>query len=422
QNGTIAFAPLSDGLLYQWDDPAGQQTATASGLAAGTYSVTVSDALGCDTTLSATVTEPSVLAVTQVSPTDATCNGGTNGAINLVVVGGTPNYSISWSNGASGTGIVNLLAGEYSALVTDAQGCTTQATGTVGQPDPIVVTTVVPDTVCVNTTNTFSASASGGAGGYIFNWGGLGYSPYVQLAFQNSQTILLTVVDQNGCAGPDTPVPVTVLDLASANITSYGDTTTCINGVASVGVDVSGYPGSYSIAWTPLGYSGPGPYSVPIAADQDLVVTVIDECGNSVERTVALRLDIAPNFQLPAVIAEGCAPLHVQFPALNLGNVLYTWNLGNGQTSHVTAPEVIYPQGNYQASLSVTTPLGCTSTSTNQGVIHAFGHPIAAFSASPLSTTIDEPVVDFTDQSTGTIVSYDWVFGDGGTSSMANPS
>lgn len=422
QNGTIAFTPLSAGLQFQWNDPAGQQSAIALGLAAGIYSVTVSDALGCDTTLSATVTQPDPLVVTEVIPSDVSCNGGVNGSLALTVEGGTPDYSISWSNGASGLNVNNLAAGAYTAQVTDANGCITQASGTIAQPEPIVVTTVVPDTVCVNATNTFSASATGGAGGYIFNWGGLGYSPLVQLAFQSSRTILLTVVDQNGCAGPDTPVPVTVLDLGAATISSYGDTTTCINGVANVGVNVSDYPGNYSISWEPMGYTGAGPYSMPINADQDLVVTVTDACGNSVERTVALRLDIAPSFQLPAVIAEGCAPLHAQFPSLDLGNVLYTWTLGNGQTSHVTAPEVIYPQGNYLASLTVTTPLGCTSTSTNQGAIHAHGHPVAAFSASPLTTTIDDPVVTFTDQSSGTIVNYAWVFGDGGTSSMANPS
>lgn len=256
----------------------------------------------------------------------------------------------------------------------------------------------------------------------MFNWGGFGFNPTVQLAFASSQTVLLTVVDQDGCAGPSTPVDVTVLDLESAEFTTYGDTTTCVGGVATVGAEVNGYPGDFEILWSPLGYTGFGPYTVPINADQNLTVTISDACGNSQERLVGLRLDIAPTFQLPAVIAEGCAPLLVQFPDLQLGNVVHTWSLGNGQVSNVTAPQVIYQQGTFNVSLTVTTPLGCTSTSSNQGVVQSYGHPVAAFTASPLTTTIDDPTIDFTNQSTGTIVGYDWVFGDGGTSQVMNPS
>lgn len=422
QNGSITFSPAIPGLVYQWDDAAAQQSATATGLVAGTYGVTVTDVWGCDTTFTAAVTEPSALVVAQVGTTDVSCYGGNNGAMNVQLSGGTPSYSILWNNGSTGSIASGLVVGDYTAVVTDANGCTAQATGTISQPDPIVVTVDTPDTVCVNTTNVFSATATGGAGGYLFNWGGMGYDTVVQLAFQNSQTILLTVVDQNGCAGPVTPVPVSVLDLNAAEITTYGDTTTCIGGVAQVGVNVNGYPGNYNIAWSPTGYTGTGPYPMPINVDQDLTVTVTDACGATVQRTISLRLDIAPTFQLPAVIAQGCAPLAVQFPALDLGNVLYTWSLGNGQISHVSAPQVIYPQGTYQANLTVTTPLGCTSTSANQGLIHSYGHPTAAFSASPLITSIDAPLVEFTDQSTGTIVGYDWVFGDGGTSQVNSPA
>src|SRR5690606_21963901 len=86
-NGTIAFTPATPGFTYQWNDPQGQNTATAIGLPTGTYAVTVTDQLGCDTTLSATITEPPTLTVAQVNTTAVTCAGGNNGAVALDIQG-----------------------------------------------------------------------------------------------------------------------------------------------------------------------------------------------------------------------------------------------------------------------------------------------------------------------------------------------
>ncbi|HRH70112.1 MAG TPA: PKD domain-containing protein [Flavobacteriales bacterium] len=421
--GTIAFTPQNPEFSYLWNDPQAQTTASAVNLTAGNYTVVVTDGLGCDTTMSATVTEPATLAVAQVSHTDVSCAGGSNGTVALTISGGTPSYAVSWVSGQTSASIGGLQAGTYIANITDAQGCTTQASATVAQPQPIAVSVQAPDTVCVNTPAQLIASATGGAGGYIYNWGGFGFNDTVQLAFPATQTILLTVVDQAGCAGPNTPVTVAVLDLNAADLSTYGDTTVCVGGSATVGASLVNYPGTFSINWSPMGYTGMGPYVVPINADQNILVTVTDACGNSLENTIGLRLDIPPSFELPPMIAEGCAPLHVQFPVMDLGNVVYTWDLGNGTISHVAAPEVIYPQGSYTASLTVTTALGCTSSSSSGGQIIAYGSPVAAFSPSATTVNMDAPSIEFTNQSTGnTITSYAWTFGDGGTSSMMSPT
>jgi gliding motility-associated-like protein len=151
-------------------------------------------------------------------------------------------------------------------------------------------------------------------------------------------------------------------------------------------------------------------------------VTVTDECGGTVTGLVALRSDTPPAIQLPPIMAQGCAPLQVQFPTLNLGNVVYTWDLGNGSTTMVPAPQLTYGSGTYTASLTVTTALGCTSSSNGGGQIIAYASPTADFDASPWTTNIEAATVDFTDLSQGSITSYDWVFGDGGTSTAMSPS
>ena len=111
---------------YAWNT--GATSASISGLSAGVYSVTVSDGADCNIISSVTVAQPGALNLT-VQTTDAA--GGNNGAVNLSVAGGTPGYSYAWSNGATTQDISGLAPGNYSVVVTDANGCTAAISATV---------------------------------------------------------------------------------------------------------------------------------------------------------------------------------------------------------------------------------------------------------------------------------------------------
>ena len=422
-NGSIAYSPALVGNTYQWNDPQAQATPTAANLVPGTWTVTVTDALGCTTSLSATITQPPALAIVSLNTTPVSCNGGTNGTANVQVSGGTPAYSIAWASGQSTATIVAMPAGAVSVQVTDANGCIAQANATIAQPSPIVVTAQVPDTVCVNALTTLAAQASGGTGTLNYNWGPLGNGSTVTVAFATSQSVQLTVSDQNGCTTPALFLPVTVLNLNTASLTAYGDTTICLGGgPASVGVVFTGYPGGYTINWPELGTTGPGAHTVPFNADQDLHVIVTDQCGLSLQRTIALRVQVPPAVSLPPIIAEGCAPLAVNMPDPQLGSGLtYLWTLGNGSTSGAPAPSVVYQAGSYAVSLTVSTILGCTSTSPTQGIVNAWQPPTAGFTANMWNTTAANANIVFTDQSVGSISSWSWIFGDGGTSANDSP-
>jgi len=105
-------------------------SAAVTGLAAGTYAVTVTDNHNCSITTSATVNEPSQVAAT-TSSTNAT-NGQSNGSATVnSATGGTPPYTVNWSNGQSGNTITGLAAGTYTATVTDHNGCQTTVTAVV---------------------------------------------------------------------------------------------------------------------------------------------------------------------------------------------------------------------------------------------------------------------------------------------------
>lgn len=421
--GSIAFTPADPGFTYLWNDPGAQTTATATGLFAGTYTIVVTDELGCDTTMTATISEPATLAVTQVNTSDATCAGYTNGGASLTITGGTAPYSVLWSNTQTGSVLVGVSAGNYTATITDSQGCTVEASATINEPPAITLTAQGPDTVCVNTPVTLTAQGSGGTGTLLYNWGGLGSTNSITVAFQTSQTVQVTVSDQAGCYGPTVTLPITVLNLNTATLTTYGDTTVCAGGSATVGAALIGYPGDYTISWPELGTTGNGPFTVPITGDQNLTVLVTDQCGNTLNGMVPLRLDVPPAINLPPVIAEGCAPLSVQMPNLNLGSgITYQWNLGNGTTSGNTAPLVVYGAGTYSISLTVTTSIGCSSTTPSPGQVIAYASPTAAFTASAWTASADNATIAFTDQSSGNINTWEWNFGDGGTSDVNNPT
>ena len=113
---TSGVAPFT----YLWDANAGNQTtATATGLAAGTYTVTVTDATFSEATTTVSISQPTVLSATDVP---------TWNSIDLTVTGGTPAYTYLWSNGAVTQDIENLAPGSYTVTITDVNGCTTTLT------------------------------------------------------------------------------------------------------------------------------------------------------------------------------------------------------------------------------------------------------------------------------------------------------
>src|SRR5690606_26743980 len=106
---------------YSWS-PSGGTADTATNLAAGTYTVLVTDANGCTATQSVVITQPAIpYDIVLVSQNNISCNGANNGSITINVTGGTAPYNYVWSNGGGNTpAISNLATGNYTVTVTDA--------------------------------------------------------------------------------------------------------------------------------------------------------------------------------------------------------------------------------------------------------------------------------------------------------------
>ncbi len=157
-NGMVTVTPSggTPGYVFAWSD--GQTAATATNLAAGNYTVTISDQGGCLTVQNVLLTQPPLLTVT-INATDETVAGTNDGQATAAPEGGTANFSYLWSTGATTAQITGLPPGSYSVTVTDAQGCTTTGSATIaagidssGCLVPPVYALAAPDQVCGNTT------------------------------------------------------------------------------------------------------------------------------------------------------------------------------------------------------------------------------------------------------------------------------
>lgn len=128
------------GYTFRWDSNAGGQTgSTATGLAAGAYSVTVTDVNGCFNSNSVQVDQPPVLAV-KLEAEDNKCYGGNAGEITSLITGGVPGYTYQWSNQQTGASLSGLIAGDYQVTITDANGCEATSNIEIEQPDQLTAT------------------------------------------------------------------------------------------------------------------------------------------------------------------------------------------------------------------------------------------------------------------------------------------
>lgn len=133
---------------YSWSN--GASTAQVNNLCAGSYSVTVTDGIGCSVVLSTTFNNPSLLEANIQVLSQASCDPvyPNTGSIQATAWGGTPAYNYYWNNNQTGPLLQNLYAGTYTLTVTDQNGCDTVLSVTISDPSPLQVLAVPQPTLC----------------------------------------------------------------------------------------------------------------------------------------------------------------------------------------------------------------------------------------------------------------------------------
>ncbi len=334
--------------VFTWSN--GKSGAVIGGLAAGTYTVTATDANGCTKSASVIITQPTKLNAV-VSGVNLNCYGNNGGKVSVAITGGTTPYTIAWSNGQSGTSLIGLNAGTYTATVTDANGCTSMSTITITQPDPLKITATNTNVACNGGANGSAvAVVTGGTAPYAVTWS----NGQNGLAIANlaAGTYTANVTDANGCTAS---VSVTVSEAdqlsvlaLSTNLKCFGDN----SGTASVNATGGTVP--YTIKWN----TGAGSGTITNLAPGTYTVTVTDAKGcNAVGTTTVTQ---------PAKLGVALTPTNIKCNGTFTGSVSatttggtapysYLWN--NGATSSSLSGVAA---GSY--SVTVIDGNGCSTT------------------------------------------------------------
>lgn len=205
-NGSATVTPTggTPGYSYVWSTLPAQTTAVVVGLSANTiYSVTVTDALGCTSTSSITLTHPSQLVSSISTSNMPSCFNGTNGSATVIANGGSPSYFYSWNTTppqttATATG---LSAGGYTATVTDSHGCVDAVSVTIAQPTAVTLNTSVSGFSCAGSSKNGSALANPGGGTppYTYLWNPSSKTTQ-SISNISAGTYSVTVTDSKGCS------------------------------------------------------------------------------------------------------------------------------------------------------------------------------------------------------------------------------
>lgn len=274
-NGAIQLTP-QNGLqpfVYMWEN--GGSGPLLTGLEAGTYPVTITDANGCESALSFEIPFNQPMSAT-VSPLGPNCADGANGKIFLNVVGGSPFYHYSWNSGQQTKDLLDIPAGVYVCTITDMAGCLLIIdTVALQNPEPILIELLALDSISCSgaADGLIDMQVSGGFPPYLYTW--TNEATTEDLSGVNGGTYMLTVEDALNCAvnGPlivlPEPSPLQITAEAVDNIINCQSNT-----IDTLFVEISGGSAPYQITWSNgqtepfvLG-SPPGDYSVTVTDAQ----------------------------------------------------------------------------------------------------------------------------------------------------------
>lgn len=253
---------------------------------AGTYTYSVSDANGCISSTSVTVTEPSILAASANGTNPSTC-GGSNGSADLTVTGGTSAYTFVWSNAATTEDLNGVTSGSYNCTITDANGCTTTASVTLNDPAlPTVTYSNAFGTICV--ADAPQTLTGGSPSGGTYSGPGVTAGTFDPAAAgAGSHVITYTYTDGNSCT-------------SSAIDTVTVDVCTGLNGINT------------SVSFTVMPNPNNGLFTLTLNSTEYADVYVYDATGKAIqsERMLAnekfdMTIETAGIYFITAVSADG---------------------------------------------------------------------------------------------------------------------
>lgn len=414
QTGSL-MATISGGTapyVYSWSSgltgTISSATIPSGGVAAGTYTITVTDVNSCTSSASVTLTEPGSLSLSIVTA-NASC-GISNGSAVASVNGGTGSYTYSWSSGSIGMTSSNLSAGIYALTLSDGNGCTRTQSVSISNTTAPVINSISPVNVLCR---------GGGTGSIVVNATGTSALTYSWSTGSTSNTITgqpagnytVTVTDAIGCIAISTVSITEPLTSVSVNTITVANTS-CGQTNGSLTASASGGSGSLSYSWS-NGVSATTVVNLP-AGNYTLTVTDSNGCSATTSTTILPSPTLTFNVNVTNTTCGGKSDGGARAIPVN-GTPLYTYSWSNGFAIDSVAG---LAEGSY--TVTVIDAVGCQLT-TVITIVAANPDPIADFTFTPTSPVYKGTQISFTDLSTSGSVLL-WDFGNGNTSIVPNPS
>ncbi|MCC6726163.1 MAG: choice-of-anchor L domain-containing protein [Saprospiraceae bacterium] len=363
---------------YLWSNGA-PNAPSASGLPAGNYEVTVSDAIGCTSLATGTITAANSILATAIG-SQVDCNNPNSGAITLNVGGGTAPYSFTWSNGLPSTqNQTGLGVGNYSVTINDSGGCnaTASASITASNAPPVAIAQSLDTLDCDAILVTVSGQGSQIGTGITYAWSGpglVGDSSNLEIEAAASGTYTITVTDTGtGCSS--TASTIVESDLTPPLASVVGGAITCTDSSIILNGAGSSAGSGFQYEWNGPGVIAGGNTLQPtVNAGGSYVLTVIN-LENGCESTAIAQVDL--NTTAPAALIAQHGQLDCETSSVLLDgsgsssgtNFQYQWSLNGSVIPNSTSSTLTTSlSGNY--NLEVTNlENGCRSQISTSVVI-----------------------------------------------------
>jgi gliding motility-associated-like protein len=418
-DGTVAIAVTGVNGPYSYSFDAGPATTatTDTGLAPGTHTVMIMNALGCDSTLTYAILSPPPVVLMLDSYQDVNCPGGADGWAICEFTDPGPAYQVTWYTNPPqfGSQASGLPGGTYEVWITNGNGCSDSMLVTIAEPLPLALALSAVPPSCYGFANgAASATVSGGTGTYTYAWSS--GQTAVNIYNIGAGNYTLTATDANGCTITDA---IAVTEPAQLTGIISGDTVVCPNTVFSLATSASGGTGTYSYQWSPGGQTTAA-ISTSTAADQLYFCTITDNNGCTLNQDVEVTVEMMNAADLtivatPPVLCLGDSAMLSAAYAGSDPSVVLTWQ----HCAVCTAETTVMPAVTTEYTIEATNYCGQTIATDITIVVNIPPQIVLTPNSGELCP---DELLQFTNAGNNNASwDYLWTFGDGTSSTQAAP-